>query len=56
MVLAFASFFLLVTTEQIFQMTAPASRILACPKSLRSSSIEDLFDLPTNLVSRPRFG
>ncbi|MCY1455021.1 hypothetical protein D9M71_721250 [compost metagenome] len=54
--LAFASFLLFVPTEEIFQMAAPAGRILSGPEATGSGGIQDLFDLPTHFVGRPRLG
>ncbi|OCR24568.1 hypothetical protein AFK24_13540 [Pseudomonas syringae] len=56
MMLAFTSFLLLMPAQQVFQMAAPAYRILSSPETSGSGGIQDLFDLPTYFVSRPRFG
>lgn len=41
--------------EQVFQVAAPACWILSGPEAAGSGGIQDLFDLPTYFVSRPRF-
>ena len=54
--LTFARFLFFMAAEEVFQMAAPASRILAIPEAAGSGGIEDLFDLPTNFIRCPRLG